>query len=144
MKKKFLIIAIVVTVTGFIGWNAYRIYSVPDIYTDAAVYYNGTLLEYKNIVARKNDDTGLRIEYIGTVNSLVSESEKPDSDFECSSKAFMNARLYRDSCGAYYLCCKNGNLLLLGASGKGTDYTTLAGQDVLIPPLVSAEFTGDS
>lgn len=69
----------------------------------------------------------MQLEYIGTVNSLVPESEKPDSDFECSSKAFMNARLYRDSYGAYYLCCKNGNLLLLGVYGKDTDYTTLAG-----------------
>ena len=113
MKKEFPVITVIVVLIGFIGWNAYRIYFVPDSYTDAVVYYNGTLLEYKNLVARKNDDTGLRLEYIGTVNSLIPESEKPDSDFECSSKAFKNARLYRDGYGAYYLFCKNGNLLLL-------------------------------
>lgn len=49
MKKKFLIIAVVVALTGFIGWNAYQIYLVPDNYNDAAVYYNGTLPEYKTL-----------------------------------------------------------------------------------------------
>ena len=113
MKKIFLIIAFIAVSAGFIGWSVCRIYYDPDKYTDAAVYYNGTLLEYKNLVARKNDDTGLRLEYIGTVDSVAPDTELPDSDFECSSKAFLNAKLYMDDYGRYYLCRSNGDLIML-------------------------------
>lgn len=119
-KAKIAFILTVAIIIGFIGFNIYQIHFVPKVCYRPMIYYNNTLFWDVNVVARKNDDTGLRIEYIGTVDSLVPETEKPDSEFECNSREFMNARLYRDENSAYYLRCTNGNLLLLKNS-NGTD-----------------------
>lgn len=128
MLKKILCIAFAVAVTGFIGYNIYQIYFVPKACYRPMICYNNTLFWDEKIVDVGTDG----LEYIGTVNSCVSDGEKPDSDFECNSEGFLNAKLYRDGNGAYYLQCKNGNLFLLGMAGKGTDYTTLVERGILV------------
>ncbi len=112
-KAKIALVLIVAIIIGFIGFNIYQIYFVPKQDQRPMIYYNNTLFREKNVVALKNDDTGLRLEYIGTVDSLAPGTELPDSEFECNSRGFMNARLYRDIYGNYYIVRVNGDLIML-------------------------------
>lgn len=138
--KKILCVALAVVAIGFIGYNIYQIYFVPKACYRPMICYNNTSFWDEKIVDVSVDG----LEYIGTINSSVPDGEKPDSDFECNTEVFLEAKLYRDGNDVYYLLCTNGNLLLLDTAGKGADYATVVGRDALIPPLVGAEFTGDS
>lgn len=111
--RKWLITAGILALTVIVGWNIYQIHFVPKEYEGSTVFYNGALLGYKNTVARRNTETGLRLEYIGTVDSVTHKTELPDTDFECNSKCFLGAKFYRDGCGRYYLYRSNGDLIML-------------------------------
>lgn len=114
LKSKKAKIAFILTAAIIIGFNIYQIHFVPKVCYRPMIYYNNTLFWDEKIVDGNPDG----LEYIGTVNSSVSEGEKPGSNFECNSEGFLNAKLYRDENGTYYLLCQNGNLLLLGTAGQ--------------------------
>lgn len=113
VPKRLVIITVCFALICIIGLNTYQLYFVPKEYEGSTVFYNGALLGYKNTVARRNTETGLRLEYIGTVDSVTQKTELPDSDFECNSKYFLGAKLYRDGYGRYYLYRSNGDLIML-------------------------------
>ncbi len=107
--KPIIIILSVLIATGVASgvlFSRYR--ESPPVYRPM-IFCDGTLFWDEKIV---DADIGI-FEYIGKVNSRVSVSEKPDSEFECNCEGFMNAEIYRDSGGDYYAYCTNGNLLLL-------------------------------
>lgn len=119
MMKRFLkpiiMILILLAVSGTAFGIMHSLYhESPPVYRPM-VYYDGQLFWDKKAVDVSNDG----MEYIGTIDSRVPESEKPTEDFECNCEAFMNAKLYRDTNGAYYLQCTNGKLFLLYATGVG-------------------------
>lgn len=107
--KTLLIISIVLAVSGTVFGVLHSLYyESPPVYRPM-VYYDGKLLWDEGLVETQPDT----MEYIGTVDSRVSESEKPTEDFECNCEVFMNAKLYRDNDGDYYIHCNNGKMLLL-------------------------------
>ena len=116
VPKKLVISTICIAITVIIGLSIYQLHFVPKEYESSGVFFNGALLEYKNIVARKNDETGLRLKYIGTVDSVAPDTENPDADFECNKRILLKSRLYRDDYGRYYLYRSNGDLLMLEAA----------------------------
>lgn len=121
MKKSVLIFTVVFVfsfavfgITFGIVYSLY--YESPPAYRPM-VFYDGKLFWDESVVETQPDT----MNYIGKINSVVPDGEKPNNDFECNSEVFMNAKLYRDINGNYYLRCKNGNLLLLETSGVGRD-----------------------
>lgn len=106
--KLIIIMLIAVAVCGLCGVLYSLYHESPPTYRPM-VFYDGRLFWTEKII-----DTDIEnLQYIGTVNSCVSESQKPDSEFECNTKTFMNAELFSDSNGNYYIRCTNQKLLLL-------------------------------
>lgn len=107
--KPIIIILFVFLVSAIVSGVLYSLYyEAPPAYRPM-IFYDGNLLWDEKIA----DIDIEKLEYVGTVNSRVSESEKPDSELECNAEVFMNGELYRDDDGNYYVYCSNGNLLLL-------------------------------
>lgn len=119
---KFAVFLSVASVIGILLWNIHQICFVPKTCYRPMIYYNNTLFWDEKKVDVNTDG----LEFIGTVKSAVPNGEKPDSDFECNSENFMNAKLYRSTSGNYYALCTNGNLLLLkGSVQSNYDATTV-------------------
>lgn len=108
IKLTIIILALLV-VSGIVFGVLHSLYHESPPVFRPMVYYNNTLFWDEKVV----DGTTDGLEYIGTINSSVPSSEKPDSDFECNCENLLNAKLYRNRNGIYYLLCTNGNLLLL-------------------------------
>lgn len=107
--KILLIILIILAVSGTAFGVLHSLYyESPPVYRPM-IFYDGKL--FWDTKAADINTAGM--EYIGTVNSRVPESEKPTEEFECNCEIFMNAKLYRDEHGDYYIYCTNGNILLL-------------------------------
>lgn len=107
--KISIIILIILAVAGTVFGIMYSLYhESPPVYRPM-IYYDGMLLWDERLVEVQSDT----MEYIGSVNSLVPETQKPDEDFESNCKNFMNAKLYRDNDGNYYLFTNREKVLLL-------------------------------
>ncbi|MBQ2973615.1 MAG: hypothetical protein IJE19_04615 [Clostridia bacterium] len=104
-----LLIFIVLAVSGTVFGVFHSLYYESPPVCRPMVYYDGKLFWDEGLVETQPDT----MEYIGTVNSRVPESEKPTKDFECNCKVFMNAKLYRDNDGNYYLYTNTERVLLL-------------------------------
>lgn len=101
-----ILVAVVVCGSSFVWYSLYH--ESPPAYRPM-VFYDGRLFWTEKII-----DTDIEnLQYIGTVNSCVPESQKPDSEFECNTETFMNAELFYDGNGNYYIRCTNQKLLLL-------------------------------
>lgn len=135
IKLTILIFALLI-VSGIVFGVLHSLYHESSPVFRPMIFYNNTLFWDEKVVDGSTDG----LEYIGTVNSSVPNGEKPENDFECNSEDFLNAKLYCDGNGVYYLLCTNGNLLLLEGNGSGTDNIrslpepTILRRDVGIPP----------
>ena len=107
--KVLIIMLIIFAVAGTAFGILHSLYhESPPVYRPM-IYYDGMLLWDERTVEIQPDG----MEYIGFVNSLVPETQKPDEDFESNCKNFMNAKLYRDKNGDYYLFTNREKVLLL-------------------------------